>query len=154
MGGDGGGEVGGATGSGSIDDGDEDDTYNDTDAKPHPLEDVPQSTMENSVPTVDIISNESPPVTIASDTVVTDNRVKHKPALLPTPLTKPLISCTPPLSTATSLSSSWPHMNQESSIPSTLSLPSMKGGVVGGMASPRKGKKEEGWKEVSKRYTM
>ena len=150
-------EVGGDVGviaGGELIDGEDDEPVNDTEeqappAKPHPQEDmtVEPARKENNVPNFDIISNDTPST---NNSIVTK---QHKPALLPTPLTKPLsyIPCTPSVSTATttSLSSSWPRISDEA-IPTSLSLPSMKGGVV----SPRKGKKDEGWKEVSKRYNM
>lgn len=84
-------------------------------------------------------------------------RVKPKGALLPTPSTKPLtlpiVTRTPSLSTAatTSMSTSWPRMSNVA-VSNTLSLPAVKTPV----SSPRKGgkMKDEGWKEVGKRYNV
>ena len=84
-------------------------------------------------------------------------RVKPKGALLPTPSTKPLtlpiVTRTPSLSTAatTSMSTSWPRVSNVA-VSNTLSLTTVKTPV----SSPRKGgkMKDEGWKEVGKRYNV
>ena len=103
--------------------------------------------------------DDAPPIEAPPIPSVTERGGRPK-ALLPTPTTKELanlVVCTPSFSTASlgSLPASWTRFS-DANVPVSQSLPLVKGGggVVGVASSPRKGKKDDGWKEVAKRYTM
>ena len=94
---------------------------------------------------------ETPPTSSVNE------RESRPKALLPTPTTKELASlvvCTPSFSTASlgSLPASWSRFKDGNTVSASQSLPLVKGGGVA--SSPRKVKKDDGWKEVAKRYTM